>query len=97
MTNSRYAILGIVILAAAVTPTTDAFTMMLVVVPMCALYFVGVFAGYLLMLRREGQRFPWGKVLLVVGALVLIAAGLVALLVWRYHYHLIRHWPFLMK
>ncbi|HWZ34474.1 MAG TPA: twin-arginine translocase subunit TatC [Bryobacteraceae bacterium] len=97
MANSRYAILGIVILAAAVTPTTDAFTMMLVVVPMCALYFVGVFAGYLLVLRREGQRFPWLKVLGVIGVLLLIGAGIVWLMITRYHFHLIRHWPFLTK
>jgi len=97
MVNSRYAILGIVIVAAAVTPTTDAFTMMLVVVPMCALYFVGVFAGYLLMLRREGQRFPWPKILLAVAVLLLIGAGVVWLLISRYHFHLIRHWPYLVK
>jgi sec-independent protein translocase protein TatC len=97
MSNSRYAILGIVILAAAVTPTTDAFTMMLVVVPMCALYFVGVFAGYILVLNREGRRFPWLKVLGVAGVVLLIAAGVVWLMISRYHYHLVRHWPFLMK
>ena len=97
MANSRYAILGIVILAAIVTPTPDAFTMMIFAVPMVALYFVGVFAGYLLVLRREGRRFPWVKVLSVTAVLLLIAAGVVWLMITRYHYQIVRHWPFLVK
>lgn len=95
--NSRYAILGIVILAAAVTPTTDAFTMMLVVVPMCALYFVGVFAGYLLVLRREGKHLPWGKILICLAAILAIAAGVAWVMITRYHYHPVWHWPFLTR
>jgi sec-independent protein translocase protein TatC len=97
MEHSRYAILAIVIIAAAVTPTTDAFTMMLVVVPMCALYFVGVFAGYLLQLRREGQRFPWLKVGMWTLAVLAVAAGVVWFMIWKYHYQLVRHWPFLAR
>lgn len=95
--NSRYAILAIVIIAAAVTPTTDAFTMMLVVVPMCALYFVGVFAGYLLVLRREGRSLPWGKILTIVAVLLAIAAGVVWYLIKFQHFHLAKYWPFLIK
>jgi sec-independent protein translocase protein TatC len=97
MANSRYAILGIVILAAVVTPTPDAFTMMIFAVPMVALYFIGVFAGYLLVLKREGRRFPWLRVLSFVIPLLLIGAGVVYYMITRYHYHLVRHWPFLMK
>jgi len=97
MANSRYAILAIVILAAIVTPTPDAFTMMIFAIPMCALYFVGVFAGYLLVLKREGRRFPWGKVLIGLLVLALIGAGIVYLMISRYGYHLVTHWPFLLK
>ena len=57
--HSRYAILIIVIVAAIITPTPDVFNLMLFAIPMCALYFVGVFLSYLIVLRREGQRFPW--------------------------------------
>src|SRR6202163_7186 len=53
--HSRYAILAIVIVAAIITPTPDVFNLMLFAIPMCALYFVGVFASYLLVLRREGD------------------------------------------
>jgi sec-independent protein translocase protein TatC len=55
----RYAILAIVILAAVITPSPDAFNLMLFSVPMILLYFLGVFGSYLLVLRREGQKFPW--------------------------------------
>jgi sec-independent protein translocase protein TatC len=44
--HSRYAILGIFIIAAVVTPTPDAFNMLLFALPMCLLFYVGVFAGY---------------------------------------------------
>ena len=56
--HSRYAILAIVIIAAIITPTPDFFNLMLFAIPMCALYFVGVFFGYLLVLRREEEAIP---------------------------------------
>ena len=56
--NSRYAILAMVILAAVVTPTPDIVNLMFSTVPMVILYFVGVFASYLLVLSRENKRFP---------------------------------------
>ena len=46
--HSRYAILIIVIAAAIITPTPDVFNLMLFAIPMCALYFVGVFLSYLI-------------------------------------------------
>jgi sec-independent protein translocase protein TatC len=97
MANSRYAILGIVILAAVVTPTPDALNMTLVCVPMLLLYFTGLFAGYLLVLRREGRRFPWMPVLLVMLAILLIAGGITFWVQHHYHMHWIKHWPFLVK
>ena len=73
--HSRYAILAIVILAAIITPTPDFFNLMLFAVPMCLLFFVGVFASYLLVMKREGKKFPWGKVLTItVLAILLLAA-----------------------
>jgi len=95
--HSRYAILIIFIIAAVITPTPDVFNLMLFAVPMVVLYFVGVFASYLLVLSREGKKFPWAKAVIVVVALgVLLAAGL-WLAVARYGYHFSRTWPFLIK
>jgi sec-independent protein translocase protein TatC len=95
--NSRYAVLAIVVLAAVVTPTPDVFNLMLFAVPMCLLFFIGVFASYLLVMKREGRKFPWGKVLAVMAAIVVIAALLVYLVIARYHYHFIQKWPFLVR
>jgi sec-independent protein translocase protein TatC len=95
--HSRYAILAITVLAAIVTPTPDIFNMMLFAVPMVALFFVGVFASYLLVIRREGRKFPWLLVSLVVVGLLLAVGGSVAVLMYRYHYHFIQHWPFFVK
>ena len=49
--------------------------MSLFAVPMCLLFFVGVFAGYVLVLHREQRRFPWLKfVLWTLVALSIIGA-----------------------
>ena len=95
--HSRYAILAITIIAAIVTPTPDAFNMTLFTIPMIALYFLGLFASYLLVLRREGKKFPWWIVWLVILGVLLIAAGIFAMLIYHYHFHLIQKWPFLIK
>lgn len=95
--HSRYAILAIVIIAAIVTPTPDVFNLMLFAVPMCLLFFVGIFASFLLVMHREGRRLPWGKIF-GWGAVIVVAVGSVLyLLLARFGYHLIRHWPFLTK
>jgi sec-independent protein translocase protein TatC len=96
MRHSRYAILIIVIVAAIITPTPDVFNLMLFAIPMCALYFVGVFASYLLVLRREGRRFAWKTTFQIVIALVIIIL-LVYAAVAYYHLHFIRNWPFLTR
>jgi sec-independent protein translocase protein TatC len=95
--HSRYAILAITILAAIVTPTPDVFNMMIFAVPMVMLFFVGVFASHLLVLKREGKQFPWGTVLLVILGVALVIAATVALLIYRYHYHVIHKWPYLAR
>ncbi|MBV9033941.1 MAG: twin-arginine translocase subunit TatC [Acidobacteriaceae bacterium] len=95
--HSRYAILGITILAAVVTPTPDVFNMMIFAVPMVMLFFVGVFASYLLVLRRERKKFPWRNTILILLGMLLLSAGIVAYFVYRYHYHFIAKWPYLVK
>jgi sec-independent protein translocase protein TatC len=95
--HSRYAILIIVIAAAIITPTPDVFNLMLFAVPMCVLYFVGVFAGLLVVMHREGKRFPWKKVLpAVVGTLALLA-GAAYFFMNHYGYHFVTHSPYLVK
>jgi len=96
MRHSRYAILIIVIVAAIITPTPDVFNLMLFAIPMCALYFVGVFASYLLVLRREGRRFAWKTTIRIVIALVIFGLLVYAAALY-YHLHLIRNWPFLSR
>jgi len=95
--HSRYAVLAIVILAAIITPTPDFFNLMLFAVPMCMLFFVGVFASYLLVLKREGRKFPWAKVILITLASLaaILAIGYWALL--KLGYHAVTHWPFFVK
>ena len=78
--HSRYAILVIVTIAAIVTPTTDAFNLLLFSVPMCLLFFLGVFASYLLVLKRESRRFPWRALLKWLAVVALLAAAVAAIL-----------------
>jgi len=94
--HSRYAILAITVIAAIVTPTPDAFNMMLFAVPMVLLFYVGVFASYLLLLKREGRKFPWKMVVLIALGLIVLAVGAVAVLIYVLHFRFAPHWPYLL-
>jgi sec-independent protein translocase protein TatC len=97
LNHSRYAILVIIVVASLATPSPDAFTMMLFAVPMCMLFFLGIFASYLLVLRREHRRFPW-KPLLTWGAIAIaLIAFCVLIAVVEFHHHLTWRPPFLVK
>ena len=94
--HSRYAILAIFIIAAIVTPTPDAFNLMLFAVPMCLLFYIGIFASYLLVLHRENRAFPWRKTLITLGIVVLLLIGIgLYLAITKYGLKLVLHWPFL--
>ena len=96
--NSRYAILGIVVVAAIVTPTPDVVNLMIFSLPMILLYFVGIFAGGIRIMRRDGKSFPWSKLFLFVGLPLLLTGGItVWLMVAKYGYRLLSQWPFLTK
>jgi sec-independent protein translocase protein TatC len=97
MRNSLYVILTLVALAAVITPTPDIFNLMLFVVPMLVLFFVGVFASYLLVLHRENKRFPWLKLLYVLFIVLLALAGAAYFAVTKYGYHLVPNWPYLVR
>jgi sec-independent protein translocase protein TatC len=94
--HSRYAILAIVIVAAIITPTPDVFNLMLFAIPMCLLYFVGVFSGLLLVMRREGRRIPWRTIILIVLGVLIVAAG-IAFAILHFHVHFVGKWPYLSR
>jgi sec-independent protein translocase protein TatC len=96
LNHSRYAILGIVILAAIITPTPDVFNLMLFAVPMCMLFFLGIFASYLLVLKREKRSFPWRPFLMWLGIAVLIVGSALLLAIIQFHLHWVWHRPFLV-
>ena len=95
--HSRYAIMGIFVVAAIVTPTPDAVNMLLFALPMCVLFYVGVFAGCLLVLKREGNRFPWVKVLTIAGIVLVAFSAILYFAAIHYRLHPVSHWPFLMR
>ena len=51
--NVRYAILVIAIVAAIITPTPDAMTMLIFMAPMVALYFIGIAVSAVVARKRE--------------------------------------------
>jgi len=95
--HSRYAILAIFILAAIITPTPDIFNLMLFATPMCLLFYVGIFAGYLLVLNRENRRFPWKKSMTIVIPVLLLLALVLYMAITKYGMKLVPHWPFLIR
>ena len=97
LAHSRYAILAIFIIAAVVTPTPDVFNLMLFATPMCLLFYLGIFASYLLVLHRENRRFPWRKALTVATVVLLLIAGAIFLAITTLGYKLVLHWPFMIR
>jgi sec-independent protein translocase protein TatC len=95
--HSRYAILIIVVIAAIVTPTPDVFNLMMFAIPMSLLFFIGVFAGYILTLHREKRKFPWGIVLTWVAGIIAVLGVAIALAVWKFGFHYVPYWPFLTR
>jgi sec-independent protein translocase protein TatC len=59
--NFRYAILIITIVAAIVTPTPDATTMLVFMAPMILLYFLGVFVSYAVLRRKQVATLASGE------------------------------------
>ena len=59
--NFRYAMLLITIVAAIVTPTPDATTMLVFMLPMVALYFVSVLVSYFVVRRKKASAPPEGE------------------------------------
>ncbi len=95
--HSRYAILIIFIVAAIVTPTPDVFNLMLFALPMCLLFYVGVFASYLLVLNRENRRFPWRITMTIVLGVLVLLGGILFLAITYYGFKLVPHWPYLTR
>jgi sec-independent protein translocase protein TatC len=53
--NFRYAMILITVVAAVVTPTPDATTMLIFMAPMIALYFIGVLVSYVVLRRKQRE------------------------------------------
>jgi sec-independent protein translocase protein TatC len=95
--HSRYAILIIVILAAVITPTGDVFNLALFATPMIILFYIGIFASYILVLSRENKRFPWGTFFKWLG-IAIVAGALITWLIARYYgYHFVAGWPIFVR
>ncbi len=95
--HSRYAILAIFIIAAIVTPTPDVVNLMLFATPMCLLFYVGIFASYLVVLRREGRKFPWRTAITIALVVLLLLSAVLYLAIAKFGYRLVPHLPFLTR
>jgi sec-independent protein translocase protein TatC len=77
LSNVRYAILAIFVVAAIITPTPDVFNMMIFATPMILLFYVGIGASYLLLWHRERRAIPWTRLWIVCGVLLALLLALV--------------------
>jgi sec-independent protein translocase protein TatC len=59
--NFRYAMLIITILAAIVTPSPDATTMLIFMAPMIVLYFISVLVSYVVLRRKRARKLAEGE------------------------------------
>jgi sec-independent protein translocase protein TatC len=60
--NTRYAILIITIIAAVLTPSPDATTMLIFMAPMVGLYFIGIGVSYLVVRRKRAAEVARAEV-----------------------------------
>jgi sec-independent protein translocase protein TatC len=95
--HSRYAILAIVILAAVITPTGDVFNLALFATPMIILFYVGIFASYILVLSREKRRFPWRSFFKWLGIGLIVLLVITWLVLKYYGYNFSTHYPFFIR
>jgi sec-independent protein translocase protein TatC len=95
--HSRYAIMAIVVLAAIITPTGDVFNLTLFATPMIVLFYVGVFASYLLVLKREEKKFPWAKFLSWFGIVLVLIVIISWASAYYFGYKFVMHAPFLVR
>ena len=95
--NVRYAILIIFILAAVITPTPDVFNMILFAAPMILLFYVGIGASCLLVLKREKGKIPWVQII-AVSLLILAAvtAGVLYFMHSQLGYEFIDQFPWII-
>ena len=96
--NVRYAILIIFVIAAVVTPTPDVFNMILFAAPMILLFYVGIGASFLLVMKRSRGKIPWARIVLVALA---VLVGLVAATLYFMHnqlgYEFINQFPWIVS
>jgi cytochrome c oxidase assembly factor CtaG len=64
---------------------------------MCLLFFVGIGASYILVLRREKRKFPWGTVLFYVAGFLALVAAMMYYLHARSGYHFVGHFPWFAR
>lgn len=91
--NVRYAVLIMFIVAAIITPTGDPFTMTLFAGPMILLYFIGIGASWLLVLRREGQSLPWFRIVLAALVFFAVIGGIVYYMYANMGYRFVSAFP----
>ena len=95
--NVRYAVLIMFVAAAIITPTGDPLTMTLFAGPMILLYFLGIGASWLLVLRREGRKLPWFRILLSLAVFLGLVAGVVLYLYLYQGYLFTAEFPWFVK
>jgi sec-independent protein translocase protein TatC len=64
---------------------------------MILLFYVGIFASWLLVLHREKRSFPWAKVLPWVGLSVVLIVIIVWVCMHFFGFKFIPHLPYLIR
>ena len=95
--HSRYVILVIVILAAVITPTGDVFNLAIFATPMIVLFYVGILASYMLVLKREKRNFPWKRFMPFILIALAVLVGAAFFFAKYYGYHFVQRWPLFVK
>jgi sec-independent protein translocase protein TatC len=95
--HGRYAILIIFVVAALITPTPDVTTMLTFAAPMILLYYVGIAASFLIVMKREGRQFPWRKILWIIGLSVFAVLATLAVMYFAAGFRFVESFPWFVR
>ena len=95
--NVRYAVLIMFVAAAIITPTGDPLTMTLFAGPMILLYFIGIGASWLLVLRRQGRSLPWLRIFIVLLVFFAVIGAIIGYLCLYHGYGFSPEFPWFGK
>jgi hypothetical protein len=64
---------------------------------MILLYYVGIAASFLIVMKREGRQFPWRKILWIIGLSVFAVLATLAVMYFAAGFRFVESFPWFVR